>query len=88
VRVWDGADGTPVRVLTEGFGCAYSVTFNSDGSLLAAGTDHRVLLWETATWTRLRTLEGHTRAVVSVAFSPDGTRLASASEDGTIRLWE
>jgi WD40 repeat protein len=34
------------------------------------------------------TLRGHTYAVKSVAWSPDGQRLATASNDGSVRVWD
>lgn len=33
-------------------------------------------------------LEGHTGPIWSAAFAPDGQTIATASDDGTIRLWE
>jgi WD40 repeat protein len=36
----------------------------------------------------LQTLEGHVNSVMSVVFSHDSSQLASASEDGTVKIWD
>jgi WD40 repeat protein len=38
--------------------------------------------------TPIRLLKGHTGAVYSLNFSPNSHTLASASQDGTVKLWE
>ena len=61
-----------------------SVTFNSDGTVLACGTSgNKVMLWKkqrNETWQYLDTLTGHRGGVNSIAFSPNDTWIASASD--------
>ncbi|HEX8493537.1 MAG TPA: tetratricopeptide repeat protein [Pyrinomonadaceae bacterium] len=59
-----------------------------DKKMKAQVSDNRqVKLLDTTTEQELRTLSGHTANVFEVAFSPDGKRLATASDDGSIRIW-
>jgi hypothetical protein len=59
---------------------------SSRGIVAASGKDVRIALVDAATGRTTRTLEGHTDGVPFVRFVPDGT-LVSASDDGSIRVW-
>jgi len=51
----------------------------------------RDILTAAASWIpgkELRTFKGHTGGVTCVTFAPDGRRILSASDDGTMRIWD
>jgi WD40 repeat protein len=82
------SDGALIGTIAGHVGDVYSVSFSSDGSVIASGSeDGTIKLWRVSDGELLHTLEGHTGGVASVSFSPDGRLLISGSYDSTIRIW-
>jgi WD40 repeat protein/serine/threonine protein kinase len=88
VLVWSAATGTLLQEFGHRVGGVRSVAFSPDGLRLAADCDHAVKLWDPRSGKEIAQFLGHTGPVSSLAFSPDGRHLASASQDGTIILWD
>lgn len=83
VMVWEVESGDLVAVLgdpTHPRG-GFSVSFNPDGSLLAASVNGAVVVWDTSAYQEMVRIPA-TAALwwASVSFGPDGTRLAARAE--------
>ncbi|KAH8690887.1 putative G-protein beta WD-40 repeat-containing protein [Talaromyces proteolyticus] len=66
-----------------------SLTFSSDGQILASGsTKDNIQLWDPITGEPWQTLKGQYSRVLSVTFSPDDQMLVSGCSYNTIKLWE
>ncbi|MEM7246801.1 MAG: WD40 repeat domain-containing protein, partial [Acidobacteriota bacterium] len=66
---------------------ADALAFTPDGRELIAATGSEIERWDVATRRRGDRLSGHHDLVRALACSPTSQRVASASEDGTIRIW-
>lgn len=91
IAIWDLASAELIKAI-EMAGAVHAVTFNPDGSRLAAAgglpaRSGQVLVFDTTSWQPVTTLVEFNDVVYDVAFSPDGQKLATASLDKTLKVW-
>ena len=73
-------DGTPMK----------DVEYNCDGTLIAAGTDKKILLWDAKTFQPKKSIPARwVRKRTSIEFHPlDPTLLAHTTDDGKVEFWD
>jgi WD40 repeat protein len=100
-RTWDGQTGELRDVLAGHAGWVQGVAFSSDGQRLATSSwDRTAKVWEASSGRELFTLARHGGWLRGLDWNPAclpaldpadaprcGQQLATASEDGTVRLW-
>jgi hypothetical protein len=64
-----------------------SISFSTDGRLLATNYGSGIQLWNAATLSPVTTLAGPNTSTGAVAFSPDGRYLVSQHENNVIDVW-
>jgi WD40 repeat protein len=101
VRLWDAWTGELRNVLAGHEGWVQGVAFSPDGQRLATSSwDRTARVWEASSGRELFTLAHHAGWLSGLDWSPAcqpapdpdsaplcGQQLATASEDGTVRLW-
>ena len=92
-----GADGHLVEVdsgrytvLPNAFHIAWAVSFSPSGEWLVCGGGgaRGITVWNPRTGQLAARVHGHLGALQTLAFSPDGKEFLSASDDGTLLVWD
>jgi WD40 repeat protein len=65
-----------------------SIAWSPDAGLFAAGAYNDIQFWNPKTGKAVAILRGHRGLIWSIAWAPNGHLLASASDDGTLRIWD
>jgi len=91
IKVW--GLGSPVNHYTlegheRGVNCIDYYPSGDKPYILSGADDQTVKIWDYQTKSIVHSLTGHTHNVCAVLFHPKLPLIASASEDGTVRLWQ
>jgi serine/threonine protein kinase/WD40 repeat protein len=88
MSIWDARTGVRLQTL-EPSDRMNAAAWTSDGTRIAAASQGSALyVWEAQSGNLLYDNNMHTGAVNTVEFAPDDHRLLSASDDGTVRVWD
>jgi WD40 repeat protein len=85
IIVW-GLDNGERKFVLKNPSSVFSVAFERSGTKLAAGLSNRIIVWDMETKKQLVEL-AQAGNIKSLEYSNDGHLFASASEDGTIYIW-
>ena len=87
VRLWDAANGKPLRALSENRGWGSDCAFTPDSANLLVMTGGNVQTYETASGKRLRQFADPYGSQV-FALSRDGKRAATGGYEGIVRVYD
>jgi len=68
----------------------FSLAWSHQGRYLVSGgyDDATVQVWEAATGNTRTVFKGQSGAILSLSWSPDDKQIVSASQDGSLQVWE
>jgi WD40 repeat protein len=87
VRIWNVAEKSQIDDFKTRCGFAHALAFDPSGETLLVGGYQQVQVWNVAETRKQATWSGHRGYIRDLVFSPDHTQVATASEDGTVRIW-
>lgn len=91
LKLWDAVSLTPLKSFEGHIGYATSAAWSIDAGRIVSGggaKDLAVRIWDVKSGTQLQALFGHTADIEAVVFHPNQKWAISASEDGTMKLWD
>lgn len=88
LTVWDARSGEIVRRIVGPGESVTNLSFIPNSNLVVLTSDRSVMVRDIESGNLLMTLEGHSRPVNDLAVSVDGSLMVSASDDGTLKVWD
>lgn len=92
IRLWDITSGQMVKVYSKGKMPLFAVSFSPDGQCIAytyaTEKDCSIYIWNIQKDCLQCVLKGHQNIVRSISYSHDDHTAITASDDGTIRIWD
>lgn len=86
--VVDLSQDTPQPEPLEGHASYVSGVVVTDGAIVSAGWDRKLIWWDRDTRKPTRTVDAHQRWIRQLAVTTDGQRLATVSDDMSCKLWD
>lgn len=85
-KIWDLATMKERRSFSAPKGSSRPVALNSEGTLVAIGTQE-IAIYDVIKGSEIRRLKGHREQVGQLDFSPDGRQIVSCAGNDGVRLW-